>query len=286
MKLLLTLVLCLIITAHSGSLRLLQDAPPVRTVKYPLDCNPSNLLDLQCNFQGIGTSCPNYCHQSPKGDCIATIPDVVCDLQYSTLCPLNCSYNGYLDRCVPNVYNAGITCHLDSQLAECPTGCMFDYNLEKCVDAEHPCGFDYYVCPESDVVCEKTMKVYCPEGCHVDDFKCVPTYDMEDHTLCHLSSPFPKCPNGCWYDWFERGCKRTTYSLVDTICEPMVLLDCMGYNFNIDSTNFPHCFSDTYNYDSICANKDMPFVSLMYPLRLQDKYANVVCDTFEFIWND
>ena len=269
---------------------------PEQSILYPAFCDPKNPNKIACNFNGSGTVCPLGCELT-SGICTPTRTGAVCQYQDDILCPSDCVYDRLSDVCVPYTPNA--VCELDMKYAICPKGCSFDYNMMYCVDEKNPCYYDYnaqdIICPETDVVCHKRRRTVCPEGCRVENNRCLPNSDMKKNALCRQSCE-PVCPSGCRYDSQHNVCKndlRNQYKFsqpvvsshdtrMDTplseFCEPMVITNCVGYNYYINTSAFANCNSGDYNYDDVCINSLAPYISLWYPLRLKKHYDNIMCD--------
>lgn len=226
---------------------------PTKTIVYPKQCDVKDSLNVECNFDGLGTVCPNFCHEN-NGRCVSTDKNVICHPKLGLKCPFDCFYDDKTRRCNPNHDQS--VCKLINKTLVCPFNCKYDRDLKVCIssDPNYSCGL------------EKSL--LCPNSCklNVRGDLCIPKTQYPT-AICNKTN-IQKCPFGCKYDNTQSICVSKDKSLV--ICEPFVELRC-PYN------KFVQEFRDCYFFpNEICWNSEKNIVR--YPKRLESKYADVMCE--------
>lgn len=273
---------------------------PICVIEYPTFCNHNDPHNLACNFAGTGTRCPDGCYLDNNLNCVSPSKNTTCGFTHEILCPKGCRYYKFREECISLNYTL---CEPNFHYALCPLGCSYDYNLMKCVDTENPCYYDNnvgdYICPNSDVVCQKTIRPKCPIGCRITHKGCEPLPGMETQVVCERTTD-PVCPSGCKYDFYSKVCKRNELESIEInkrrnpnyprnyepryatnehtsfFCEPMIELICVDKNYGFDLSDYPDCYVD-YNYDSPCVSNSISDTTIYFPLRLKDRFNNITC---------
>lgn len=131
----------------------------------------------------------------------------------------------------------------------------------------------------------------CPGNCTIDGDKCI---GIRPNTICNRT----QCSNNCHYDLHEKICTRNVERDIysrriipfrsdnNIICEPTVIMTCPYGTFLTKTKFIGNC---AYNQSGICTfgdyspanncnSKSCDYkASIQYPLRLQNKYSDIMC---------
>lgn len=201
-----------------------------------------------CGYYINATYCPIGCTYY-HNQCWNQTSSDICYPHSEWRCPIGCKYDATKHQCNP-LYPTSI-CQLINSTMTCPNGCIYNYNLNRCISGDQNviCGLEYgLVCPKyckinprgdtcipetTNNICNQSDEPICTFGCKLGNGNCVMANE-------------PTVPWSCEYGYTR-------------LCEPFVNVNCPKGVY-------------IYNNNEIYRSCD-----LRYPLRLKYKYSNVTC---------
>ncbi len=165
---------------------------PKINVYIPSTCSDSNILISKSVCDEL--YCPMGCLYE-DGQCIPSMPGIICQAQIGWSCPNGCTYRTYTNSCLPDGTNN--VCDLVKETYVCPYGCSYNYYIQKCISSD------------PNYICKLKQKLLCPIGCklNIRGDTCIP-----DYIYANTIRPYVGyyCSDGCTYNKNTNTCISNT----------------------------------------------------------------------------